>query len=337
MFETKKTKKKRSEIKREKQEIKLRELNKFRFVPLKKKSYKWLIFPAVFLVLIVLVVLMVGVSNAKIDVDKVSISHKQLPESFDGYTILQISDIHGHTFGESNSKLINTINELDFDMILFTGDMLGHPDDEDDIWKTVDLIEAIARENVPIYYVLGESDYEPENKDNLEDDWNMCIEPKEKTPFMVAIEEVGAQPVYPIQEIRRGNDVIFLTGVKYYEDLFDEYGFDTDMHFTICVTHKPITYNVNRRLETINKNSYNEVDYDLSISGHTHGGTVRLPILGALYVEGHGVLPSEKYAQGLHYTQGRYNYISQGLGTGDGFPVRVCCTPTVSLLTLNCP
>lgn len=337
MFASKPKKKKRSEKRKEKQEIKLRELNKFRFVPPKKKTYKWVVFPAVFLILIVLVILMVGVSNARISIDKVTINHKQIPSSFDGYTILQISDLHGHTFGDANSKLIDKINELDFDMILFTGDMLRSPDHQDDIWQTVDIIEAIARDNVPIYYIFGETDYLPEDAGKLSDDWNMCIEPSYDTVFAKALNEAGAKPLYPIQEIRRGEDVIFLTGIKYYEDLFDEYGFDTDMHFTICVTHKPITYDVNRRLETINKNSYNEVDYDLSISGHTHGGTVRLPILGALYVEGHGVLPSEKYARGLHYTQGRYNYISQGLGTEDGFPVRVCCSPTVSLLTLNCP
>lgn len=337
MFASKPSKKKRSEKRKEKQEIKLRELNKFRFVPAKKKSYKWMIFPAVFLILIVLIILMVGVSNARITVDRVTINHPQIPSAFDGFTILQISDLHGHTFGDSNSRLIDTINSLDFDMILFTGDMLKSPEQENDIWQTVDLIEAIARENVPIYYILGETDYTPNSGENLPDDWNMCIETTEKTALTIALEEVGAEPLYPIKEIRIGEDVIFLTGVKYYEDIFDEYGFDTDIHFSVCVTHKPITYDVNRRLETVNKNAYNEVDYDLSISGHTHGGTVRLPILGALYVEGHGVLPSEKYARGLHYTQGRYNYISQGLGTADGFPVRVCCSPTVSLLTLNCP
>lgn len=337
MFATKPKKKKRSELKREKQEVKLRELNKFRFVPLKKKSYKWLIIPFVLVALIAICAVMIGVSNAKINVDKVTVTHEQLPSSFDGYTILQISDIHGHTFGESNSKLINTINSLDFDMILLTGDMLSQPDDEDDIWATVDLIEAISRENVPVYYILGESDYSPADSGKLTEDWNMCINPAEKTPYMLAIEEAGAQFVYPITEIRRGEDVIFLTGLKYYETLFDEYNFDTDKHFTICVTHKPITYDVNRRLQDINKNTYNEVDYDLSISGHTHGGTVRLPILGALYVKGHGVLPSEKYAQGLHVSQGRYNYICQGLGTGDGFPIRINCSPTVSLLILDCP
>lgn len=337
MFASKPKRKRRSDIKREKQEVKLRELNKFRFVPEKKRSYKWLIFPVVLLVLIITCVVMIGISNATINIDKITVTHDQIPASFDGYTILQISDVHGHTFGEANKKLINTINSLDYDMVLITGDMLSNPDSEDDKWEIVDLIEAISRENVPIYYILGETDYTRKSTDKPDDNWNMCIVPEEKNSYMVAIEEAGAKFVYPITQIQKGEDIIFLTGVKYEEELFDEYGFDTDKHFTICVTHKPITYNVNRRLEDINKNSYNEVDYDLSISGHTHGGTVRLPILGALYIKGHGVLPSEKYAQGLHSSQGRYNYICQGLGTGEGFPIRINCSPTVSLLTLNCP
>ena len=83
----------------------------------------------------------------------------------------------------------------------------------------------------------------------------------------------------------------------------------------------------------VNKSRLHEVDYDLSISGHTHGGEICLPLLGAVYVEGKGVFPQEEDTAGLHSDgQGRYNYISPGLGA-EGF--RFYNTPTLSVLTLK--
>lgn len=84
---------------------------------------------------------------------------------------------------------------------------------------------------------------------------------------------------------------------------------------------------MNARLKEVNAQRLTEVDYDLSISGHTHGGQVRLPLLGAVYVEGKGLFPQEEDSAGLHSDgQGRYNYISTGLGAS-GFPGFRFCNP----------
>lgn len=317
-----------------KRKLKKEENNRFKMIPDKKKSYKWLIFPFVFIILMLLVIYTLY-DNGRIVVDYVTVYHKQVPASFDGYSILQISDLHGKKFGEENNNLVSEINKINYDMILLTGDYMSDPE-SGDYWDIIDLLDALDKKDVPVLYILGESDYIPTSTNNLSDDWNMCIFPNEKTKLMQHFEDIGVQFVYPITPIEKDGDVIYFTGINYYEKKFDDVNFDVDKHFSICVTHKPIDYDVNARLAEVNKSRLHEVDYDLSISGHTHAGGIRLPFLGALFVEGKGVLPQDEDTSGLHSDgQGRYNYISPGLGS-DGFPgFRFYNPPTISVITLK--
>ncbi len=315
-------------------EMKRNDKKSFKMIPDKKKSHKWVAIPVIFILLIALCVYTLY-DNGQIEVDYVTVTHNQIPKSFDNFKILQISDLHGKSFGKDNANLISKINTINYDMILFTGDFMENPEDGDS-WAIIDIISEIKNKDVPMLYILGESDYVPSNKESLSDSWNMCIMPSEKTELMSNLESHGVQFVYPITPVYVNGEAIFFTGIEYKENLFDEYGFDVDKHFSICVTHKPIDYDVNDRLDYINKQNLNEVDYDLSISGHTHAGGIRLPILGAVYMEGKGLFPQEKYTNGLHSDgQGRYNYISAGLGASDFPGFRFCNTPQISVITLN--
>lgn len=336
MFETKggKSIKERLKERRDKRRFKKDAKNRFKMVPEKKKSHKWVAIPIVFVLLLSLIIYVLY-DNGQIDVEYVTVSHTQIPVSFDGFRILQISDLHGKMFGEENRNLVERIDSLDYDMILLTGDYMSDPD-SGNYWDIIDLLTDIKKNDVPIYYILGEADYEPENKENLKDNWNVCIVPKEKTELMERLDDIGAKFVYPIQKLERGSDAIYFTGISYQESLFDELEFDVDKHFSICVTHKPIDYDVNARLSSINAQKLLEVDYDLSISGHTHAGQFRLPLLGAIYIEGEGLFPQESHSSGLHSDgQGRFNYISAGLGASGSFSFRFCNTPAISVITLK--
>ncbi len=319
---------------RAKRRMRKEEKNRFKMVPDKKKSYKWLTIPVSFVLLLALIVYTLY-DNGRIVVDSVTVAHSQVPASFDGFRILQISDLHGKKFGTENKNLVSLIDSLEYDMILLTGDYAKSPD-SGDYWDIIDLLTDIKRKDVPIFYILGESDYVPENVEKLGDNWNMCIEPKEKTKLMEYLEDIGAKFVYPIQKIEKNGEAIYFTGIRYREDKFDELDFDVDKHFSICVTHKPIDYDVNARLKEVNIQRLIEVDYDLSISGHTHGGQIRLPLLGAVYIKGQGIFPQEENASGLHSDgQGRYNYISTGLGASGFLKFRFYNPPSVSVITLK--
>ena len=201
--------------------------NRFKMIPDKKKSHKWIIAPVAFVLLLALVVYTLY-DNGRIVVDYVTVKHSQVPDSFDGYKILQISDLHGKKFGEENNNLVEVIDSIDYDMILLTGDYMDEPNG-DNYWDIIDLLEDIKNKDVPKLYILGESDYMPENTDKLSDDWNMCINPRDKTNLMksfeelgvldeilLAISELGFEYPMPVQEavipylLGNGNDVVAL-------------------------------------------------------------------------------------------------------------------------------
>lgn len=329
-------KQKKQDFKRQKREEKARIKEKRKgglFIPPEKRSFAW-VWILIFIVGIVSLVIYTVRDNSKLSVNRVEFAHEQIPKAFDGYTILQITDLHGKTFGHMQKKLAAFINSLDYDMILMTGDYLKNPD-SDDYYVIIDLLDALEKDT-PIYYILGEKDYQPKDKKKLKEGWNMCINPSKKTTFMEELEKLGCKFVYPIQRIEKDGEYIFLTGINYYEKQFDEVSFDSDKYFSICVTHKPINYNVQRRLDEENQRGLYEVDFDASISGHTIGGHVRLPLLGAFYTDDKGLLPEEQYAYGLSEdSHGRLKYISSGLSSTGAFKFRVFNTPEVALITLK--
>lgn len=301
-----------------------------------KKRRIWIPLLAVFIAAAVAAAIAVAAlrKGSKPVISRVSVAHWQVPKSFDGYKILQISDLYGKEFGDRQSKIKKLLEGVEYDMIIFTGDFLTSPDDKD-YWAVRDLMECLDTA-VPIYYIVGDNDYHPENVSSKSNSWKICIKPSAKTDFMKFFEkEYGAKFVYPAQKITsEEGESIYLTGVDYDKDVLNGMDFDQDTDFSICVTHKPINYNVTRRLADVNKRTFTEVDYDLSISGHTFGGQYRLPILGAVYCDEEGWFPQESSVYGLSSDgAGRYNYISGGLGVKSG--LRVFSSPEISLIELK--
>lgn len=86
---------------------------------MKKRYY---VLTAVFL-LITFSIIWNVYDNQRINVTEQTIILDHLPNSFDGYRIFQISDLHGEYLGENQLELLSTINQLDYDCILFTDDM----------------------------------------------------------------------------------------------------------------------------------------------------------------------------------------------------------------------
>ena len=301
-----------------------------------KKKRVWIPFVAVALALVLLVGGIIAVlrDGSRVVLREVTVEHAQIPRSFDGYKILQISDLLGKEFGDRQAKIKKLLQGVEYDMILFTGDFLESPEEED-YWAVRDLMECLDP-SVPIYYIVGENDYVPTNVNQDSDKWKMCITPPKKTDFMKFFEaDYGAKFVYPARKITsEEGESIYLTGISYDRDTLNGMDFDQDKDFSICVTHKPINYNVTRRLKDVNKRTFTEVDYDLSLSGHTLGGQYRVPILGAVYSEEFGFFPDENDVYGLSGDgDGRINYVCGGLGTKSG--IRVFCTPEISLIELK--
>ena len=297
----------------------------------KKKKWKWVVVGIAVLLVICIIGWIVSIArcNSVVKVTKVTVAHKDIPSSFSGYKILQISDINGKEYGDRQSELISLIKGIEYDMILLTGDY--HGEDKNDPWAVLDLIDGLKTDK-PIYYILGEEDVPARKSEN--DDWMMCITSDDDLQIVTELESRGVLPVYPAQRIESdAGEYIYLTGIKNSGTL-KSFDFEAESDFSICVSHKPVDYNVDARLKDVNTRIITEIDYDLNIAGHTLGGQYKIPVLDTVYTSDYGFFPQEKLVYGLSTdSSGRYTYISSGLGVKSGF--RMGINPEVSVIELK--
>lgn len=304
------------------------------FAP-ERKKYRLILLAVILTVIIVAVVSGIVKDNYSVKVKEVPITHEQIPEEFEGYRILHISDINGEYFGDYQKRIKRAVENIKtpFDIVILTGDYLSNPEDED-FGPVLDIIDMFD-DNTQVYYVLGERDYAYETNDVNET--FISFNPEEKNKLMQEMEAHDAVFVYPIQEILRGESKIYLTGTRFYDSAFAKTNFDMDRDFSICVTHVPITYDVNKKLQDNNTIKLQYVDFDFNVAGHTLGGVIRLPILGALYSPLDGFFPQEDITYGLHTdSNGRIRNITSGLGVTKAMPFRVNNIPEVCVYTLHC-
>lgn len=106
--------------------------------------------------LIMSVALMV-LNNASVTVEKQTVSIAGLPQDLEGYNILLVSDLHGRSFGTGQTSLLRTINGLSYNLLVFTGDMVGRSGDPQPFY---DLLEGLSA-NRPAYFIAGDSDPAP--------------------------------------------------------------------------------------------------------------------------------------------------------------------------------
>ena len=256
----------------------------------------------------------------KVTVERVSIASSKLPKVFNGYKIVQLSDFHIGTYADSPEtvdKIVNEVNALNPDLIVFTGDLVNSVSDEITQFKTA-LSKLKARDGV--FSVLGNHDY------CLYRDYKAPDTPdKQLVKVINNEEEVGWRMLRNDSYIiRKGNDSIAIVGVdnagsRMFPDKSDlpkaVKGLSAD-NFKILLSHDPSHW----RREVLPT-----TDIDLTLSGHTHAMQFKIgnwspskwtyPEWGGLYVEGNQKL-----------------YVSTGIGENIAF--RFGVWPQIVLLTL---
>ena len=219
-------------------------------------------------------------TRREIQVNQVTITSAKLPAAFNGYKIVQFSDAHVGTWGNDTtfiSKLVDRINRLKPDMIVFTGDIVNRRTDELQPFLKV-LSRLKAKDGV--YSVLGNHDY----GDYI--DWKNEADHKRNNELLARWEkEMGWRLLNNEREIvTKGNDSIVLIGVENWgEPPFPEYGRLTEAY----PSHRDSTYNLNdsrfKILLTHNPEHWsrevlNISNIDLSLSGHTHAMQMMISI-----------------------------------------------------------
>lgn len=224
-------------------------------------------------------------------------------EALKGYKILQISDLHNKRFGKNQTRLLKAMKEYAPDMIVVTGDIVDSNHTDIDI--AIELIEG-AVDIAPVYYVTG-------NHEN----W---LEEATRQELIDRIEKAGA--VYLCNKVvtleYQGAEMILagLDNANLRDDTLQEMTKDIqEQQFVLLLAHEPQ-----------NIKHYSEAPVDLILSGHAHGGQVRLPLIGGLVAPDQGLLP--EYIEGLHKEGSSSMIISRGLGNSV-IPVRIFNRPEI--------
>lgn len=210
----------------------------------------------------------------------------KVPEGFDGYRIVHISDFHCKEFGDGESDLIAIIRNAEPDLILFTGDSI---DDEHSLDNYRDLITGIY-DVAPIYYVNGNHEYDSSAPLAEMKELNEKYQVHDLNDASVVVEHNG--------------DSILLSGLDFRLTM---QGLRNNIDYANTTMFNILLYHGTDKFDGIAP--YN---YDLVLSGHTHGGIVCLPFIGGIISNQKELFP--KYDSGV-YTSGLSTMISsRGLG-----------------------
>lgn len=232
------------------------------------------------------------------------VTRANLPASFDGFTLLQISDTHVDMNERAMRRLTEMVTDLPYDICVLTGDYRGKTfGPYDETLRGMARIKAQLRE--PVYAVLG-------NHDTIR--------------MLPGLESMGIRMLQNESVmIRRGEDQIYLAGIDdahfYRVDNIEKAGAEMpDGAFAILLSHTPEIYR-----------QAAHAGFDLLLSGHTHGGQICLP--GSIPLTLDSVLPRQLGAGAWEYHE-MAGYTSVGAGSSV-VAVRFNCPPEITLHHLH--
>lgn len=266
------------------------------------------------------------INRYDINVNEVDVEILNLPESFEGYRVAQISDLHLGTYQKDTlfiSTLVDSINNLDVDVVVFTGDIVNRTTNELAPFITT-LSRIEARDGV--YSILGNHDYGDYS------DWASDEDKKANNDLMRDYQrEMGWNLLLnETRYLKRGNDSIAVIGVenvgdppfKNYGSLKDAYPVLNDSTVKILLSHNPAHWE--REIS-----NHNERNIALTLSGHTHAMQISLL----------GISPASfryKYWSGLYADDSNRQklYVNVGVGTV-AMPMRIGANPEITILKLK--
>ena len=287
----------------------------------KKNKSKKIVIPIISTILFVLMVTVVG--NCLFSVTEYTINLSEMSESA---RVVVISDLHGKEYGKDNRRLLSKISEHMPDAIFVVGDMLDDNDTENGFSKTTKMLNDLL-DIAPVYFSYGNQEKEYSH-DILDGFVNTITE-----NGIIVLDDSFVDCEIGGQKIRIGGTMghafPFGRTMEEFENS-DEYIFLKDMEKTdlptIVLAHMPDTFIFN--------GAYNYwSNIDLVVSGHTHGGVVRIPFVGGLYSPMQGLFPEYDYG---FYSLGEkmQMVITSGL-SGYKFIPRFLNLPEICVLNLE--
>lgn len=232
----------------------------------------------------------------------------KIPEEFDNYTIIQLTDIH---IGQWINKeilegIIEIVNELNADLIVMTGDYVSykteeHLDELEEAFKKIKRHDAILS-------VLGNHDH-----------WTDSDKVKKtlKNAGIINLEN----DVYSIERNDKRLQIAGADSTTYNKDNIDKIINKIDKEYpAIMLVHEPDFADITSKYDS----------FFLQLSGHSHGGQIEIPKIGTP-VRGKNF---KKYPSGRYEVNNMVQYTSRGVGT-NAFWIRINCPPEITKITLK--
>ena len=268
-------------------------------------------------IIILIVIILFGwiyYTNTNIETTQYNIKNVKIPNEFDDFKIAEIADLHNK---EWNNKLVDKLKKIKPDMIAITGDFVDSS--HTDFKIAINFIKDV-KDIAPIYYVTGNheawiSNYEELKKLLLNE--GVIVLDNEKTLIEKGDSKINLIGLLDPDFVERTN----IKGIQ--DDIIEKTLtplIDKDL-YNIVLSHRPEVFE-----------SYVNSKADLVLTGHAHGGQIRIPFAGGLVAPNQGFFP--KYTEGIHHKNNTDMVISRGLGNSI-LPIRVNNMPELVIIELD--
>lgn len=265
----------------------------------------------------------------KYRIHKVKVHSPNLPEAFEGFKIVQISDMHSGSFMSTEPllKAFNIVMDQKPDAIFFTGDLVNNETKETEIH-----LESYKVLKAPygVYSTLGNHDY---------GDYKQWDTPEDKQQNFEALKNVHAQSGWRLLmnehvAIEKDGEKIAVLGIENwggrgwfpkYGKLEDAYAGAESYPYKILLSHDPSHW----EMQVSQEDQYRDID--LTLSGHTHGMQFGIEIPGLKWSPAKYLY---KHWGGLYKQDNQYLYVNRGLGFL-GYPGRLGIWPEITVIELS--
>lgn len=272
-----------------------------------KKAHKILLFTIICLA----VFLLIGFDH-RLETTEYIYESNKIPASFDQYKICQISDLHCKYFGNNNRTLLTAIREMDPDIVVLTGDIVD--EDHTDLGSIEALFQGLNELQIPAYYITGNHE--------LEKDATVQYEQLRRLMKTYGVTDLDGKT----ETLSIGEDTIYLTGGKWYSRYIVQYLKPADpQNFNILLYHGADFFDL-----------IDDYNYDLILSGHIHGGVVRLPFINKGLLGNTGEF-FPKYVSGVYQNETKTCTMITSRGLGDSSIPRFYNRPELVCITLKSP
>lgn len=237
--------------------------------------------------------------NKVMYISKYEIKSDKIPEEFNKFKIVHLSDFHSYDFGKDNIKIIEKINNEHPDIIVITGDMVNKYDKNFE--RFLNLAQALSK-RYQIFYIVGNHEL-----GLRKEDLNFII--KKLSVFGIKI--INDEKI----SITRNNGCINIYGLNVPLSFYKIRNKSSDIEeivnavlnkcsekeYNILLAHNPLYFQ-----------TYSKYNVNLTLSGHVHGGMIRLPFIGGLLSPERKLFP--KYSSGIYEVNNKKLVVSRGLG-----------------------